>query len=102
MKRDGFEGPQNWYIAATKNIQHESDKLLPAGVDVVKVPALYIGGKDDAVCRPEAMYPSIQAGLLPHIEQGELLDAAHWTPYERPKEVAERIGEWLGKHFKKE
>jgi pimeloyl-ACP methyl ester carboxylesterase len=99
MTRDGFEGAQCWYKATTQQVQYESDKDLPEGADKVNVPLLYIGAKDDAVCRPEAMYPSIQAGLLPHVEQAPMLDAAHWTPYEKPAEVASNIEDWLKKHF---
>ncbi|KAF1917431.1 Alpha/Beta hydrolase protein [Ampelomyces quisqualis] len=101
MTRDGFEGPQCWYKATTRQKQHESDKELPEGVDKVNVPLLYIGAKDDAVCRPEAMYPSIQAGLLPNLEQAPMLDAGHWTPYEKPDEVANGIEAWLKKNFAK-
>jgi soluble epoxide hydrolase/lipid-phosphate phosphatase len=99
MSRDGFEGALCWYKAATENLQHQADKDLPEGVDKVEVPLLFIGAKHDAVCRPEAMYPSIQAGLLPKLEQAEMIDAAHWTPYEAPEEVARDIEGWLKKNF---
>jgi soluble epoxide hydrolase/lipid-phosphate phosphatase len=97
--RDGFEGSQCWYKAAVSNIQHESDKNLPEGVDKVEVPTLFIGATEDAVCRPEAMYGAIQAGLLPKLEQAKMIDASHWTPYEAPQEVASDIESWLKKHF---
>jgi soluble epoxide hydrolase/lipid-phosphate phosphatase len=101
MSRDGFEGPQCWYKATTQQIQTESDKKLPEGVDRVNVPTLYIGAKGDPVCRPETMYPAIQAGLLPHLEQAEMVDAAHWVAYEAPAEIVTRIESWLKKHFAK-
>ncbi|KAL6704845.1 hypothetical protein ACN47E_007528 [Coniothyrium glycines] len=101
MARDGFEGPQKWYVATNENHQHEADKNLPEGVDTVKVPVLYIGAKQDPVCRPEGLIPSIQAGLLPELEQAEMIDAGHWVPYEKPQEVADRIESWLKKHFSK-
>jgi soluble epoxide hydrolase/lipid-phosphate phosphatase len=101
MTHDGFEGALCWYKATTQQKQYESDKDLPEGAEKVNVPLLYIGAKDDAVCRPEAMYPSIQAGLLPNVEQSPILDAAHWTPYEKPEEVANNIEGWLKKHFAK-
>lgn len=99
--RDGFEAPVCWYLATRSGIQHESDKNLPAGVEKMEIPVLYIGAKEDVVCRPESMVPVIQAGLLPQLEQGELLDAGHWVTYERPKEVVEQMAAWLKKHWKK-
>jgi len=88
-------------LATRSGIQYQSDKELPAGVEKMKVPVLYIGAKDDVVCRPESMVPSIQAGLLPQLEQAEMLDAGHWVPYEKPVEVVERIAGWLKKHWLK-
>lgn len=98
--RDGFEGPQCWYKAAVQNCQYQCDSQLPKGVDKVEVPVLYIGATDDAICRPEVLYPSIQAGLLPKLEQAEMIDAGHWIPYEKPQEVAVRIEAWLKRHYK--
>jgi soluble epoxide hydrolase/lipid-phosphate phosphatase len=98
--RDGFEGAQCWYKANTENHQYESDKNLPEGAEKVNVPMLYMGAKDDAVCRPEAMIPAIKGGLVPHLEQANMIDAAHWTPYEASEEVAGNIRGWLQKHYK--
>lgn len=100
--RDGFEGAVCWYKVNTENHQYESDKQLPESADKVNVPVLYMGGKDDAVCRPEAMIPAIKAGLLPQLEQANLIDAAHWTPYEASEEVSANIKSWLAKHFAKQ
>jgi soluble epoxide hydrolase/lipid-phosphate phosphatase len=99
MSRDGFEGALCWYKAATENVHYEADKDLPESVDKVDVPLLFIGATDDVVCRAEAIYPPIQAGLLPMLEQAKMVDAAHWTPYEAPDEVASDIESWLKKHF---
>jgi soluble epoxide hydrolase/lipid-phosphate phosphatase len=99
MSRDGFEGALCWYKAATENVHYEADKDLPESVDKVDVPLLFIGATDDVVCRAEAIYPPIQAGLLPMLEQAKMIDAAHWTPYEAPDEVASDIESWLKKHF---
>ena len=84
MSRDGFEGPQFWYIATKDNHHIQADRKLPERVDKVDVQVLYIGCKDDAVCRVEAMHGFIQAGLLPKLEQAETIDAAHWVTYEQP------------------
>jgi soluble epoxide hydrolase/lipid-phosphate phosphatase len=101
MSRDGFEGPLCWYLAITGQKQTECDKDLPEGADKVNVPTLYIGAKDDAVGRPEAMYPYIQAGLLPHLEQADMIDAGHWVTNEAPEEVVSKLESWLKAHFAK-
>lgn len=100
FSRDGFEGAQCWYRAMQENHQYEADKNLPEDRDKVNVPVLYIGATGDAVCRPEALIPSVQQGLLPHLEQAEMIEAGHWVPYEKPQEAVERIEPWLKKHFK--
>jgi pimeloyl-ACP methyl ester carboxylesterase len=100
MRRDGFEGPLCWYKVWTQNYQLQCDRELPEDRDKVEVPVLYIGCKEDAVCRPEIMYESIEKGLLPHLEQAEMIDAAHWVPYEKPQEVVTRIEDWIKRHYK--
>ncbi|KAL5320148.1 hypothetical protein ACEPPN_010949 [Leptodophora sp. 'Broadleaf-Isolate-01'] len=99
LRRDGFEGPHSWYKATKENYQHECDKKLPKEIDVVDVPVLYIRGKDDAMGPAETMYAAIQAGSLPHLEQMEIPDSAHWVQYEKPQEVVLRIEEWLSVHL---
>ncbi|TIA34750.1 hypothetical protein D6C79_08685 [Aureobasidium pullulans] len=98
MTRDGFEGPQCWYQAMVLNLQSSSDRDLPSGRVVVKVPALYIGCKDDSVCPPEIMDP-YKEQLLPLLEEAEMIDSAHWVMYEAPAEVVERIAPWLKKTY---
>jgi soluble epoxide hydrolase/lipid-phosphate phosphatase len=99
MSRDGFQGPQSWYYAAEQSYHYEADKLLPKDRSVVNVPVLYIGCAQDPVSRPEAINQPIQSGLLPQLEQAELIDAAHWVAYEKPEEVVTRLESWLGRHY---
>jgi soluble epoxide hydrolase/lipid-phosphate phosphatase len=101
FSRDGFEGPLCWYRATVDQQQFESDKVLTEEVDRVNVPTLYIGAKRDPVCRPEGMYSHIKAGLLPQLEQAEMVDAAHWVAYEVPTEIVSRIENWLKKTYAK-
>ena len=100
MRRDRFDAPQCWYRAFFEH-QYSCDKELTEDRDKVDVPVLYVGGKDDAPCRVETMYPAIEKGWLPMLEEKPLLDAAHWTPYERPEEVADFMKVWLGKNYAK-
>ncbi|KAF1927330.1 uncharacterized protein M421DRAFT_6119 [Didymella exigua CBS 183.55] len=76
MTRDGLEGPQCWCRAVVMNYQSTSDKELPWDRMVVKVPALYIGTKDDPVCRSEIM-ASYKKQLLQQLEEADMVDAAH-------------------------
>jgi len=99
FNRDGFEAPQCWYHATRSNHQHESDKNLPEDRNKVNVPSLYMGGKDDGVCTPEMMFPTIQQGLLPHLTQEPQFDAAHFTPAEVPDKIADTLEPWLKKNF---
>ncbi|KAJ4338372.1 hypothetical protein N0V95_008070 [Ascochyta clinopodiicola] len=101
MTRDGFEGPQCWYLVTKDNHQSASDKTVPAERKVVNVPALYLGCTDDPVSRPEIMTP-YKEKLLPYLEEAELIDAAHWVTYEAPDEVVKRIAPWLKKTFGKQ
>lgn len=101
MTRDGFEGPQCWYVATTENHQSASDKTLPKERMVVNVPTLYLGATDDCVCRPEIM-ASYKVKLLPKLEEAEMMHAGHFIPYEAPEEVVKRIEPWLKKHFGKQ
>lgn len=101
LSRDGFEGPQNYYISFKNNIQWECDSQLPAENAKVDVPLLYIGCTQDAVCRPEAMAGAKQAGLVPDLEEAPLVDCAHWSPYEKPDEMAAPIADWLQRRFMK-
>ncbi|CBX97267.1 hypothetical protein IAQ61_007321 [Plenodomus lingam] len=95
----GMTGPLNWYKATTLNHQFASDSQLPQHVDKITVPVLYIGTTEDPVCRPESMVPSIRAGLLPRLEQAQMVQAAHWVTYEKPGEVVGRIEGWVRKHW---
>ncbi|KAF2641157.1 alpha/beta-hydrolase [Massarina eburnea CBS 473.64] len=101
MTRDGFGGPLCWYLATVENHQYNTTKDLPKEVDTVNVPTLYIGCKEDVVCRPEGMIPAKAAGLLPHLEESPLVDCAHWCAYEKPEEIVKNMEPWLKKTFGK-
>jgi soluble epoxide hydrolase / lipid-phosphate phosphatase len=47
MKRDGSEGPQCWYRAATENHHYEVEKSLPLGRSRVDVLMLFVGCTKD-------------------------------------------------------
>ena len=99
LECDGFEGPQNWYISMRENIQHECDSHLPEESAKVGVPVLYIGCTEEAIGRPEGIVQAKQAGLLPDVEEAPMVQAAHWSPYEKPAEMAAPIANWLERRF---
>lgn len=96
---DGFEGAQQYYVATRYNHQYECDKDVPQENYKVNVPFLYIGTDQDAVCRPD-MLAGVK-GFLPDCTEVPIVHAAHWSPYEAPKEMADPIKEWLKVKFLK-
>ncbi|KAH6652832.1 epoxide hydrolase [Truncatella angustata] len=98
FQRDGFEGPACYYKSTANNVQHKVEKTIPEERQIIKVPVLYIGCLQDAVCRPEALIPAKQGGFLPDLEE-TTLDCAHWSPLEAPGPVASAIDNFLTKKF---
>ncbi|RYP05077.1 hypothetical protein DL764_004038 [Monosporascus ibericus] len=98
FQRDGFEGPLCYYLAMVNNVQYEAEKGIPKDDLVVRVPTLYIICTQDSVCRPEASAPAKHGGFLPDIEE-VTIDCAHWSPLERPDEIAEAIKSFLERRF---
>jgi soluble epoxide hydrolase/lipid-phosphate phosphatase len=98
MRRDGFEGPQQWYRAMAFGEQDIANKAIPQENIVVKVPTLFFGGTRDMVCRPELLGPSQEAGLLPHLKT-VTVDAGHWSLLAKPKEFGEALTSWLKEEF---
>lgn len=97
LSTDGFGGAQQYYVATRANHQYESDRHVPEANYKVNVPFLYVGTDQDAVCRPE-MLEGVK-GYLPDCTTVPIVHAAHWSPYEAPKEMAEPIREWLNLKF---
>ncbi|KAF9882290.1 hypothetical protein CkaCkLH20_00326 [Colletotrichum karsti] len=95
--KDGFEGPCCWYKAQTFGVQNEADALVADNAKVL-VPVLYWGGQDDQVCKPEALQPSINAGLLPEVTS-KVREGGHWALLENPVEFGQDVLSWLEKHF---
>lgn len=99
MSRDGFDGPQCWYRAWMYGTGYESEqKIDPANV-VVKVPYLFWGGKEDYVCRPEAVAEPQAKGLLP---QATVIvrDGGHWALLQSPDVFGKDLVGWLDTNIK--
>jgi pimeloyl-ACP methyl ester carboxylesterase len=56
---------------------------------------LFVGiSAEDAVCKPELIDAAKQQGLVPHLEE-VTVESAHWSPMEKPDEIAWHIRNFL-------
>lgn len=88
FERSGFTGPINWYRNWTYNW-----KQLEGYDDVIAIPTLFIGARDDVVIsldHIENMKP-----LLPNLELHMIDDCGHWSQQEHPATVNRLILDWL-------
>lgn len=99
FQRDGWVGPVNYYRAFHSDVNRldEVQSLTPDRF-VIKVPAFFVACTQDAVCRPELIGTALDKGLLPDFDS-ITIDCAHWSPLEKPKEVAEGIDGFVKKKF---
>ncbi|PGH08409.1 hypothetical protein GX51_01236 [Blastomyces parvus] len=89
-----------WYRALVENVNFEDERALAEEALVLNVPTLFVACPGDAVCRPEFIESSKQAGLLPDLAVVEVGDCGHWgIIYEKGEETAGVIGEFLKKRF---
>jgi len=97
FQRDGWEGAVNYYRVSHSDANRldEIQGLTPDRF-VIKVPAFFVGCTQDAVCRPDLIGTALDKGLLPDFDS-MMLDCAHWSPLEKPKEIAEGIDGFLKK-----
>lgn len=95
FQRDGFEAPIQWYRAMIENVQYEVELKIPLEKHTIEVPVLFVGCTQDGNNRVELIEIPRQAGLLPKLTVKQL-DCGHWSPMERPEEVAGLISEFLG------
>jgi soluble epoxide hydrolase/lipid-phosphate phosphatase len=83
------------YKAAAWNIQYASDATISKEELEIQVPLLFICCAKDAVCKPELMDAAKQQGLVPYLKE-VTIEAAHWSPMEKPDEIAQHIKDFLG------
>lgn len=94
FQRDGFEAPIQWYKVYVDGVQCEADKAIPLERHKIEVPVLFVGCTKDGNNKVDFIEIPRQGGLLPDLTVKQL-DCAHWSPMERPGEVANLIGEFL-------
>ena len=98
LSRDGFAAPLCYYRAHTEGVFHEDDGKVPAEKFKVNVPYLFVAGRLDIICLPQAIEQAKGLGLTPHLTV-EKVDAGHWSMLAKPKEVGEIFVKWLGDNF---
>jgi len=96
--RDGFAPALRMYKATALNVQTSSDSHIPRDKLTIGVPMLYLICTQDAVCTPETMIPAKKQGLVPDLKE-VVIESAHWSPMEKPKEVAAHIRDFLTERF---
>lgn len=98
FKADRFASALQMYKATAFNIQAESDKVMSMESLVIDVPTLFLICSKDAVCRPEMMDAAKEQGLVPDLKE-VVVDCAHWSPIEKPDEVAAHIKDFVLSRF---
>lgn len=93
FKRDGFASSLQMYNATVSHVQSESDSVMPSSL-VFEVPVLFFLCTQDIVCVSNMMDEAKQKGLLPKLKE-VALDCAHWSPLEKPSEIATHIRRFL-------
>ena len=89
--RTGFTGGLNWY----RNLDRNWATTPHLAGARIAVPALMVTAEWDVLLPPEAaerMRP-----LVPDLEVVMLPRCGHWTPLERPTELADLVIGWLGR-----
>ncbi|KAL1888140.1 hypothetical protein Sste5346_009750 [Sporothrix stenoceras] len=95
-EKGGFFGAFQMYKSTANNVQAEAFEKLPEVNLKIEVPILYFICRQDAVCLPELMMePAKGMGLVPNLKE-VVLDCAHWSPMEKPVEIATEIKAFLG------
>jgi soluble epoxide hydrolase / lipid-phosphate phosphatase len=98
FRTDGFASALQMYRATILNIQSESDSTIAKQNLAIEVPMLFIICTKDAVCLPEMMTPAKEGGLVPDLKE-VVVECAHWSPMEKPDEIASHIRDFLSKRW---
>lgn len=99
FKTGGFAAAFQMYKSTVLNIQHASDSTIPKENLKIKVPMLFIICTEDAVCLPEMMNTAKENGLVPDLKE-VVVESAHWSPMEKPDEIALHIKNFVLDRFR--
>jgi pimeloyl-ACP methyl ester carboxylesterase len=98
FKTDGFASALQMYKATASNVQTLSDALISKKSLVIEVPTLFLICTKDSVCVPEMMTAAKDQGLVPDLKE-VVIECAHWSPMEKPDEVAGHIKDFVIERF---
>ncbi|KAK9777144.1 putative AB hydrolase-1 domain-containing protein [Seiridium cardinale] len=98
FRKDGFATALIWYKATASNVQSVSDSTIAEDSLAIEVPTLFVICTKDAVCLPEMMKPAKERGLVPNLEE-VVVESGHWSPMEKPQEIAKHLVAFLRAHF---
>lgn len=92
LEKNGFYGPNSWYMNHSTNKEYTS-KALNNGI--LDVPALFIGGRYDFTC--ETISSSLADPMRQHCTNlsESIIDSGHWMAQEKPFEVNRELVKWL-------
>lgn len=92
-RRSGFRGGLSWY----RNVDRNAELLAPFDAAKISVPALFIGGKRDAVVQwSEQSIQRLPSNLIDWRGTVLIESAGHWVQQEAPVEVNEALLRFLG------
>lgn len=97
-KTNSFAPALQMYKATAFNVQSKSDSSIPEDSLTIEVPLLFVLCSKDDVCVPEMMDPAKERGLVPRLEE-VVVECGHWSPMERPSEIALHIRSFLTKNY---
>jgi pimeloyl-ACP methyl ester carboxylesterase len=90
FKQDGMDSTFFMYRAMVTGVQSRSDFDLVKGTLSIDVPLLFIFCSKDTLCPASMMSQAKQENLVPKLTEVEV-DAAHWSPMEKPHELVRHI-----------
>ncbi|GME33950.1 Alpha beta hydrolase fold protein [Neofusicoccum parvum] len=94
VQERGIASSLCWYKALAHGHHWNVEKELPSERLPIKVPSFFLGCTGDDVCLPALIEQNKEAGLVPDLTV-QVVDSAHWSPYEKPAEIGKGLSEWI-------
>jgi pimeloyl-ACP methyl ester carboxylesterase len=94
LARNGFFGPDSWYVNAATNGEYARRAPNPQRIDL---PVLFLHARDDYVCETlESRLADPMRAACPHLTE-HTIASGHWMAQERPVEVNGALAGWLAR-----
>jgi pimeloyl-ACP methyl ester carboxylesterase len=96
LERNGFFGPDSWYMNAERNIAFASKA---ANKGILDMPVLFLHGAYDYVCATvDTRLPEPMRSACRNLTEATI-KSGHWMAQEKPVEVNAAITKWLAQKF---